>query len=56
MISNRKVVNNKVVELIEIYNFGFGHFFILVGLGNSKFECQNMSNFFKKNRTTNDSK
>jgi hypothetical protein len=48
MISNWKVVNNKVIELIEIYNSGFGHFFILVRLGNSKFECQNMINFLKK--------
>jgi len=28
MISNEKVVNNKVVELIKIYNFCFGHFSI----------------------------
>ena len=28
MISNEKVVNNKVVELIKIYNFCFAHFSI----------------------------
>jgi hypothetical protein len=28
MISNEKVVNNKVVELIDIDNFCFGHFSI----------------------------
>jgi hypothetical protein len=28
MISAEKVTNNKVVELIKIYNFYFGHFFI----------------------------
>jgi len=27
MISKEKDINNKVVELIEIYNFYFGHFF-----------------------------
>jgi len=28
MVSNEKVINNKVVVLIEIYNFGFGQFYI----------------------------
>jgi hypothetical protein len=28
MISVEKVINIKVVELIKIYNFYFGHFFI----------------------------
>jgi hypothetical protein len=30
MISNKKVVNIKVVELIETYKFGLGHFFIQI--------------------------
>jgi hypothetical protein len=32
MISNEKVNNNKVLQLIEIYNFGLGHFFIRICL------------------------
>ena len=28
MISNEKVFHNKIVELIEIYNFYFGYFFV----------------------------
>jgi hypothetical protein len=28
MISNEKVVNCKVIVLVEIYNFGFGRFSI----------------------------
>jgi hypothetical protein len=28
MISAEKVIANKIVELIKIYNFYFGHFFI----------------------------
>ena len=36
MISNGKVVNKKVVEIIEIYKFCFGHFFIQPCLNNSK--------------------
>ena len=36
MISNEKVGNNKVVQLIEIYNFGLGHFFIWTCLNNLK--------------------
>jgi hypothetical protein len=32
MISNENDVNNKVVELIDIYNFGFDHFSIRVHL------------------------
>ena len=48
MISNENVINNKVVEIIKIYNFYFGHFFIRLCLNNSKFEFQNMraSNIF----------
>ena len=44
MILNEKVVNNKVVELIEAYNFGLSHFFIRIHLGNFKFEFQNLIN------------
>jgi hypothetical protein len=44
MILNEKDVNNKGVELIETYNFGFGHFFIRIRLGNFKFEFQNLIN------------
>ena len=48
MISNENVINNKVVEIIKIYNIYFGHFFIRLCLNNSKFEFQNMraSNIF----------
>ena len=42
MISNKKVINNKVVELIEIYNFYFGHVSIRLYFNNSKFELQDM--------------
>ena len=44
MILNENVVNNKVIELIETYNFGRGHFFIQIRLGNFKFEFQNLIN------------
>ena len=44
MISNEKVINNKVVDLIETYNFGIGHFFIQIHLGNFKSEFQNLIN------------
>jgi hypothetical protein len=44
MISNEKVVNNTVVELIETYNFGLSHFFIRIRLGSLKFEFQNLIN------------
>jgi hypothetical protein len=44
MISNEIVVNYKVVYLIEIYNFGFGHFFHLRSFVQFKnFEFQNLS-------------
>ena len=46
MISNKKVINNKVVkvvEVIEIYNFYFGHVSIRLYFNNSKFEFQNMT-------------
>ena len=48
MISNENVINNKVVEIIKIYNFYFDHFFVQLCLNNSKFEFQNMraSNIF----------
>ena len=46
MILNENVVNYKVLEIIEIYNFHFGHLFMWLGLNNSNFE-------FKKIRTSN---
>jgi hypothetical protein len=42
MISNKNVINYKVVDIIEIYNFGFGAFSMWFCLNNSKFEFQNM--------------
>ena len=36
MISNKKVVNYKVVDLIKIYNFSFGDCSIRVQSNNSK--------------------
>jgi hypothetical protein len=36
MISNGKVINYKVVGLLMIYNFCFGHFSIRVHLDSSK--------------------
>ena len=36
MILNEKVVNYKAVDIIEIYNFSFDHFSILVYLNNKK--------------------
>ena len=33
MISAKKIMNIKVVELIKIYNFYFGHFFIRQSCG-----------------------
>ena len=44
MISNEKVINSKIVGLIETYNFDIGHFFIQIRLGNFKFEFQNYIN------------
>ena len=41
MISHEKVVNNKVIEANDIYNFCIGHFSIRLCLNNSKFEFQN---------------
>jgi len=41
MTSNKKVINKKIEELIEIHNFCFSHFFIKLCLDNSKFEFQN---------------
>jgi hypothetical protein len=43
MNSNEKVDNIKVVEIIEIYNFYFGHFSARFFLDNSNFEFQNMT-------------
>ena len=44
MCSNEKVINYKVVDLVEIYNFGFGRF---IHLGSfvqfKKIEFQNLS-------------
>jgi hypothetical protein len=42
MISNEKVVNNKVVEIIEIYNFYFGYLSTRLCLNNQKLGFQNM--------------
>ena len=42
MISTEKVMKIKVVELIKIYNFCFGHIFMSLNLNNSKFEFQQM--------------
>jgi hypothetical protein len=38
MISNEKVINYRVVVLIEIYNFGCGCFFIRDHLQNLNFK------------------
>jgi hypothetical protein len=43
MISNEKVINIKVVQLIKIYYFYFGHHSIWLCLNNSKFEFQEMT-------------
>jgi hypothetical protein len=43
MISNEKVLNHKFLELIYIYNFYFGGFFVQIYLNNSKFEYENMT-------------
>jgi hypothetical protein len=34
MILNEKVINNKVVDIIEMYNFGFDHLSIRLCLYN----------------------
>ena len=44
MISNEKVMNIKVVQLIKIYNFYFGHLSMWLCLNNSKFEFQETIN------------
>ena len=43
MIWTQKVMNIKVVVLIKIYNFYFGHLFMLLNLNNSNFEFQQMT-------------
>jgi hypothetical protein len=43
MISNEKVINTKVIELIEIYNYYFGHLRIQLYLNNLNFEFQKMT-------------
>jgi hypothetical protein len=43
-ISDEKVMNMKVVELIKIYNFYFGHLFMWLCLNNLNFEFQEMVN------------
>ena len=55
MISNEKVVNYKVLELIEIYNFYFGHFSIELCLNNSNFKFQKNDNFKQDFEIANDS-
>jgi hypothetical protein len=42
MTSNENFVNIKVIELIEIYNFYFGHLFLQLNLDNSNFQFQKM--------------
>ena len=42
MASNEKVVNNKIVDIIEIYKFCFRHFSMGVCLNNLNFEFQNL--------------
>jgi hypothetical protein len=43
MISNKKLVNYKILEIIKIYNFRFGHLFTWLGLDNSNFEFQKIT-------------
>ena len=43
MLSTEEVIKIKVVELIKIYNFCFGHLFMSLNLNNSNFECQEMT-------------
>jgi hypothetical protein len=38
---NKKVVNNKLTELIEVYNFYFDYFSIRLCLNDTKFEFHN---------------
>jgi hypothetical protein len=42
ILDKKKVVNNKVIELIEIYNFCFIHFSIELCLNNLNFEFKFM--------------
>jgi hypothetical protein len=42
MSSNGKIIKNKVVELIDNYNFYFSHFSIGLCLKNSNFEFQSL--------------
>jgi hypothetical protein len=48
--SSDKVRNNKVVQLIEIYNFGLGHFFIRICLNNLKLLNLNSKWIYKLKR------
>jgi hypothetical protein len=50
MISKENVSNNKVVQLIEIYNFSLGHFFILICLNNLKLLNLNSKWIYKLKR------
>ena len=43
MISTKKVMKMKVVELIKLYNFYFGHLFMSLNLNHSNFEFQQMT-------------
>jgi hypothetical protein len=56
MNSNENIVNYEVLDLIEIYNFGFIHFPILVRLNNLKFWISNYGNFKQNFGTVNDLK
>ena len=43
MIWTQKVMNIRVVELIKLYNFYFGHLFMWLNLNNWNFEFQQMT-------------
>lgn len=45
MISNKNIVNYKVVQLFEINNFGFGHFSMIVWK-KSNFKCEKFKHNF----------
>ena len=48
MIRTQKVMNIKVVELIKLYNFYFGHLSISLNLSHSNFEFQQMTAWHTK--------
>ena len=54
--SNENIDKYKVLDLIEIYRFGFSHFPILVRLNNLKFWIPNYENFKQNFRIVNDLK